>query len=392
MANHIFSGRQKDIIVAQFLRGDCALNLNGLYSFTESPDEMRITEAIEVVSEHFLSLRTKAAVVNGELVPKVVEGVVQVEKIERATAREQFDEIYHQCRKPFDLFSERPMRAFLLGDGNRVQHMLLQFHHVATDWWSFRIIHKSLLAVYEGGDNVSLPIDNVLANNGKSLFLENSTESIDFWNRILQPPVFNFDTERCGSSTHHQWKLNIDAEKIESVARKSNLTLFEWLFIQFGKAVTSITCMDTLINIPVGNRSEVSDIQTVGYLMNVVPIRCCVFNGQFDKHETLKILRDGISHGCVPRSYFARMLDNSTGHHGPLFDIVFMFLRDGIGGVNMPGDAEFTRIYPGEDEDRFVVTVRELDGKFAIVTEGSIQDEFGTAVIEQFLDILEDIQ
>lgn len=126
--------------------------------------------------------------------------------------------------------------------------------------------------------------------------------------------------------------------------------------------------------------------------MNVVPIRCCVFNGQFDKHETLKILRDGISHGCVPRSYFARMLDNSTGHHGPLFDIVFMFLRDGIGGVNMPGDAEFTRIYPGEDEDRFVVTVRELDGKFAIVTEGSIQDEFGTAVIEQFLDILEDIQ
>lgn len=390
MTDYHFSGRQKDIIVAQSLRADCALNLNGLYSFLEPPDPARIAKAIEVVSEHFLSLRTKVGIVNGELVPCVFEGSVPVRQITRTTARAQFDEIYQKSRSPFDLFSERPIRAFLLGDGEQIQHMLLQFHHVATDWWSFRIIHKALTAVYENGSNTKLPIDNLSLNNEKSLCLESSTASMRHWNRLLQEPVFTRSCSFGAGSVHRERAVNVDVKRLEALAREEKLTLFEWLFMQFGKAVTDYTHQDTLINIPVGNRSEITDIQTVGYLMNVVPIRCRVTNGRFDKEATLAALRGGITHGRTPRSYLAQILRKTIGQYSPLFDIVFMFLRDGIGGLDMPGNARFTRIYPGKDEDHFVVTMRELNGELTIVAEGSTNDELGAAAITRFLNSLEE--
>lgn len=390
MTDYLFSGRQKDIIVAQSLRGDCALNLNGLYSFPEPPDQARITKAIQIVSSHFVSLRTKVGIQNGELKPCAVEGGVPVKQVVRSTVREQFDEIFHQSRMPFDLFSERPIRAFLLGDGEQVQHMFLQFHHVATDWWSFRIIHKALTSIYEDGDCSRLPVDSLCSNNKKSLSLETSTTSIQYWERLLQKPVYTRRQSFGASSVHREWVIKADVNKLETVARANKLTLFEWLFMQFGQAVTDYTRQDTLINIPVGNRSDITDIQTVGYLMNVVPIRCCVTNGRFNKEATLEALRGGISHGRTPRSYLAQTLKRTVGQHAPLFDIVFMFLRDGIGGLDMPGNALFTRIYPGKDEDRFVVTIRELDGVLTIVSEGSAQDELAAAAIPRFLSILED--
>lgn len=391
MSNYVFTGRQKDLIVSQAMRSDSALNLNGLYSFADPPDEVRLTRAIQQVSAHFLSLRTKVKLEKGELSPCVLEGNVTVEKIIRRTAREQFDEVYRISQHSFDLFSERPMRAYLIGDGERIEHMLLQFHHVATDWWSFRIIHQALTSLYDDSEQTVLENDAVVRSNQASLPLENSAESILFWRTVLEKPLFSRALSNTVKTFHEHSQLTVDVQEMEKIARGVGLTFFEWLFLRFAEAVTQVTGCDTLVNIPVGNRSNVDEIRTVGYLMNVVPIRCQVTNEGFDAEKTLETLRDGIRFGRVPRGQLAQILKHSLGDYGPLFDIVFMFLRDGIGGLHMPGNATFTRIYPGRDEDRFVVTIRELEGQLTIVTEGCGSDDEGTRIVEIFLNALKEI-
>lgn len=392
MPDYIFTGRQKDLIVSQVMRQDSALNLNGLYSFPDPPNERILTDAIQRVFSNFISLRTCVKIENGAISPRVVEGTVPVKKIVRQTPREQFDEVYRICQKPFDLFNERPVRAYLVGDGNEIAHMLLQFHHVATDWWSFRIIHESLSDCYNTAGKAFLEKDYLLETNLKSLELETTSDSLQFWNTLLRNRVFSRALPKANKTTHEQCTIRSGFTEIDREARSHGLTLFEYLFLKFAESVTRVTQRNTIVNIPVGNRATLDEVRTVGYLMNVVPIICWVTPEGFDSQRTLNTLRTGIRFARVPRGNIARIFKDAHGHYYPIFDIVFMFLRDGIGGLNMPGEAIFTRVYPRRDEDHFVVTVRELEGQLTVVTEGCSGDEIANVIFNEFLKKLRDIK
>lgn len=389
MSVYDLNGRQKDIVVAQTMRRDAALNLNGLYSFPRAPDADRLTDALRIVTDHFAALRSIIGFRKGDMVATLLEEPARIVSIDAGSSRAQFDLVHELAGKPFDLFTERPVRIYLLKGEGAIRHMFLQFHHVATDWWSFRVIHQSLDMLYENPGNARLRKDLLTMYNSRSLPKEHAQDSLDFWQDCLTRPVcIRRSDELAVLASHKEYSVPISFSEIEQAAQHQHMTPFELLFLKFAEAITFQINDDVFINTPVGNRSNANDAQTVGYLMNVVPVRCQTIGGRFDSDSTLKNLRNAIKHGCVPRSQLARIIESRHGTHAPLFDIVFMFLRDSIGGLHMPGGAVFTRVYPRKDEDRLVLTLRELSGKLTLVLEGDPADPIGARAVETYLQTL----
>ncbi|SLM93120.1 COG1020: Non-ribosomal peptide synthetase modules and related proteins [Corynebacterium casei] len=388
MSDFSFNGRQKDLVATQLMRQDAALNLNGLYSFPVPPNETILREAIKYVGQYYKSLSYKVAYADGQIYPEQVQEDVRIACIEGLSMREQFDAIYELARHPFDLLSERPFRVFLFRTNQHVDQMLLQFHHVATDWWSFRVIHKALTEYYDQTEIPTLSKDNIFDYNSMSLLREDSDEALAFWEEQLRPGLVRRVKQQGQPAVHQQWVVSSDLQKIEAIAREWKTTLFEALFLKFAQELMEVFQQDFLINTPVGNRKSAHFVSTVGYVMNVVPVRCHYISGHLNWERTLKDLRLAIKYGETSRGKLSDIARLSIGTNEPLFDIVFMFLRDNIGAAHMPANSVFTRIYPGQDEDSFVLTLREQNGVLTAVVESQGEDVDVSNAVISFLSAI----
>ncbi|MGV0412238.1 condensation domain-containing protein [Corynebacterium marquesiae] len=366
-----YNRRQLDLISAQAIHQNAALNLNGLYSFPEPPDENLLRKSIQFVSDHFSSLNTVATFREGKIVPTPTKEKLKIEAIDGYSMREQYDIIYRQARVPFNLFAEPPFRAFLFKSDGCIDQMLLQFHHVASDWWSFRIIHQTLTEFYNSKGKFSSPIDNLKEYN--DIHCDEHVDAVveKFWKTQLQAGIFRESIvgKKGSSSKHLEFAICQDVAPLEREAKRSSITFFEYLFLLYAEQLANSLKSDIIINVPVGNRNSGKFVSTVGYIMNVVPVRCVFHEGCLDRAATLSNLRTAIRYAETPRSVLANWSKQILGDTDALFSFVFMFLRDNIGSMHMPANASFMRIYPGVDEDAHVLTLRERDKALSAVIE-----------------------
>ncbi|MDN6704603.1 condensation domain-containing protein [Corynebacterium glyciniphilum] len=387
MTAYQYNSRQKDLITAQLLNRDSSLNLNGLYSFVGDVEERNLEVAVRRLYDSFSSMRHVARRESGDYVPMEDTTGLKLQKSRIDDVGSQYEYIRVQARKPFDLFEDAPMRAEIINGATGPAHLFLQFHHVATDWWSFHQVHSALVRAYLDPD-VEIE-DTVSAYNAfdSHRSARDVEEAETIWSRTLSKHVDVFDVE-FDRTRHFERSVSTVAGTIEEYARSNEMTLFEALFIAFAETLAKDARQSFIVNTPVGNRTEPQYIRTVGYLMNVVPILCEVRRGVLDVPATLHNLRMASAYGFVPRSRLAQLMVANFGNSVPLKQIVFMFLRDGMSEQELPGGAVFTRVYPEQDEDQHVVTVREHQRNLKVVMESQLATIAGQDVQEhlRFVD------
>jgi hypothetical protein len=101
--------------------------------------------------------------------------------------------------------------------------MLLQFHHVASDWWSFRIIHQTLTEFYNSKGKFSSPIDNLKEYN--DIHCDEHVDAVveKFWKTQLQAGIFRESI--VGKKVHLQNISNLQYART-SPLRKGGKTKF----------------------------------------------------------------------------------------------------------------------------------------------------------------------
>lgn len=216
--------------------------------------------------------------------------------------------------RPFELENESPARALLLRGVDGASFLLLCMHHVVGDLWSSATMLRELSTNYEAHASGQIP---AVLREGMAY-----SEFTDAEHRWLIGPQ--------GAAASEFWSEYLDGAKtdpiltpavagenggeipivfgsgvsglIQRTARERSTTPYAVLLACYAGLLGEETGRDELIiGTPASLRNRAALRNTVGYLVNTVPIRCPVATGGGDPLSAVAInARNALAHRRYP--------------------------------------------------------------------------------------------
>lgn len=191
------------------------------------------------------------------------------------------------ARRPFSLDRERPARGLLLRAGPEEARLILCMHHIAGDLWSSAVILRELSACYvarqagrapaqceEQADYASFAADERRWVDGPR-----GREAWAYWRGVFEghaePPLF---VHEAGRERGGEIPVALDpalGAEVRRAARVRGSTPYAMLLAGYARLLGEEVGRDEIvIGTPAATRSSASLQDTVGYLVNAVPILC----------------------------------------------------------------------------------------------------------------------
>ncbi|MEO3819138.1 condensation domain-containing protein, partial [Plantactinospora sp. B24E8] len=223
--------------------------------------------------------------------------------------------VEQDCRTPFDLAEQWPVRAGLLRLADDDHVLVLVFHHIACDAWSLGVVGRELARLYAGGTLPPLPIQYA---DYAAWERARDDRHLDYWRTRLSgltPLEVPADRPRPAvrdwRGAVHSFDLPESlAGRLRELASRHDATLFMVLMTAFQALLSRYTGQT---DVPVGtmvsgrSRPELRDL--VGYGINSLVVRTA-WSGDPTFVELLGRTREAVlgafDHQEVP---FARLVD-----------------------------------------------------------------------------------
>ncbi|GAA2209302.1 hypothetical protein GCM10009850_047600 [Nonomuraea monospora] len=417
------SPAQEDLWVYESLYPDtAALNLCCSYHFDTPVDPADLEAALTIVQGHHDSLRMRiTGEVGGLRVECAPAEPFKLERLDlRGTGVGLREALHAFSRRTFELDGGPLIRGqYITVDGTRAT-LVLALHHIATDWWSFDVLHGELTEAYRAvrdgvpprlrrpaiqyadfaGWQRELEAAGVfdaqlgwwrdyLANPPRPLTVGPSTTASPSASPSVGPSVGATapGPATAGSAAPGfgvgQVAFRVGARveaAVRALAKERGATVYGVLMTAFAVFAHRLSGEPDLITgTPVANRSARGLDRVIGYVMNSVPVRWR-FDGRTTFAESLaRFTADFpqvLAHADVPVGRIVRAVDpERVAGRSPLFQWVFMHLprQESVARLREIADPE--RVHTGGEHD-LIGIVRDADDGF----EASL--EFRTDVYE----------
>ncbi|QUI33873.1 amino acid adenylation domain-containing protein [Streptomyces alfalfae] len=393
------SPAQRDLWVYESLYpGTPALNLCCAYHFDaeEGPVEpAHLEAALTLVQNHHDILRTRiSGTADDPRVDFPDEGPFVLEREDLRGTGTTIEQAFRAFRRrPFDLGSERLIRGrFVRVDDSRTT-LMLSLHHIITDWWSFDVLQTEFAEAYRAvRDGVEPKLSRPVIQYADFASWQGELEAagvfgarLDFWRRYLaEPPgpltVPGHGSPEAGEDGIVQIRFRVDAETtraVRALARERGASVYVVLMTAFAVLAHRVSgARDLVLGTPVANRSAKGLDQVIGYVMNAVPTRWRIADGDSFADVLARFGADFpelMANADLPvgRIVSAAAPERSAGR-SPLFQWVFMHLTEQPSVSAVREFAEPERIHTGGEHD-LVGVVRDsgdgMDGSFEIRTD-----------------------
>ncbi|MGW0531566.1 condensation domain-containing protein [Streptomyces sp. NPDC003032] len=415
------SPAQRDLWVYESLYpGTPALNLCCAYHFDEAGkgdeadqaddvvdgagapvDPAHLEAALTLIQAHHDILRTRiSGTADDPRVDFPDEGPFVLEREDLRGTGTTIEEAFRAFRRrPFDLTAERLIRGrFVRVDDTRTT-LMLSLHHIITDWWSFDVLQSEFAEAYRAvRDGTEPQLIRPAVQYADFASWQGELEAagvfdarLDFWRRYLADPPGPLTVpghgspEACGENADGedgivQIRFRVDADTTQAVralARERGASVYVVLMTAFAVLAHRVSGADDLvIGTPVANRSAKGLEHVIGYVMNAVPTRWRIAEGDSFADVLARFGRDfpALMAGAdlpVGRIVSAAAPERSAGR-SPLFQWVFMHLTEQPSVSAVREFAEPERIHTGGEHD-LVGVVRDsgdgMDGSFEIRTD-----------------------
>ena len=276
----------------------------------------------ELVHRH-PGLRTTFPLRDGEPVRVIHPAPVEVLTELAAPANSLVSDAYH----PFDLDEGPPLRVRLYRHAPEEHVLLLSAHHLVTDFWSTTVLARELAALYSGA---SLPP----AVQQPAPPIPSSTDA-DYWDSQIGAPALRLtshDPARAfaPAGTQRIHLAPADADRLRAMAAAQGVTLNVVLVTAFQTLLHLWTGQDDLaIGMPVAARTRPGSAQTVGYLMNPVPLRSTITDTDHATFaELLSQTRSRVIGALEHQQYPAALLaERHAASRRGLFQAMYVFNR-----------------------------------------------------------------
>ncbi len=213
-----------------------------------------------------------------------------------------------RARRPFDLSSDRLLRADLVRLGDEEAVLAIVVHHIAFDGWSSRILARELAEAYnartEGRSHVfsDLPVQyaDFAAWQREMLRGELLESQVGYWREKLRGATgqieLNCDRPRTRSAAGEGARVSFRfpaelSRAVSALARDSSATLFMTLAAAFALVLSRFGAgSDVVLGTPIAGRTRRETENLVGLFVNTLPLRF-----DLSGHPTFRAL---LTHVC----------------------------------------------------------------------------------------------
>ncbi|MEG3162877.1 amino acid adenylation domain-containing protein [Sphingomonas sp. LB2R24] len=253
------------------------------------------------------------------------------------------------CR-PFDLKVPNNIRFLLIRLGSEEHKLLITYHHILLDGWSFSILVDELLDLYEdGGVKLlpPLPYRNYLAwlkNQDRNASESAWQGALDMFERFLL-----FTEKRAAAEMPSVHEVAISAKLSESLnlfARRTGLTLNTLFQASWAATLQTMTGKsDITFGITVAGRPpEIEGVERMlGLFINTIPLRF-----RFDLTESLLEMARRLQSeqvALLPHQHVGLRDIQRLSGGGELFDTLMVFENYPV-GTHANGCAEKLQVNP----------------------------------------------
>ncbi|MDW5324850.1 non-ribosomal peptide synthetase [Plantactinospora sp. KLBMP9567] len=371
-----------------------AYHLARALTITGVPAE-RLDRAVTRLVRRQPALRTRFALRDGEPRCAVVPAGPALLRVDAtALPEERFEaRLAAEAERPFELTEELPVRLTLFRRGPAEQVLLVVAHHLVADFWSMVLVVRELVdgCAEDGPEATTAPVGT---GQARQLAAERALtaaarypESRRHWLRALAeaPSGLDLPTDppapagqipagqipaRVGfAGGTHEFRLPAElTARLRALSAAHRSTLFSTLLAGYRLMLHRFTGQpDAVLGTLLAARDAPELADTVGYLVNLVPLRSRYraaqpFTGFLQ--DTARLLREAVQHGDYP---YAQMVADQRAGSGavpaPVRTLFTLHQEYGAGG---DGFRAMALGVPGRlDVDGFRAEIRPVPRRWA---------------------------
>jgi hybrid polyketide synthase/nonribosomal peptide synthetase ACE1 len=284
----------------------------------------------------------------------------------------------------FDISGGQTLRILLLSMSSTSHWLVLAFHHISIDGFSFNILLDELNALYQGKrlPPVSMHFTDVVQKQNREIRAGGRLAELEYWRQALGKipdaiPLFPISkvTSRLPVTRYHLEEAPmamIDAEtsqKIRKQCANYRVTKFQFFMTVLREFMFAFLDTDELcIGFADANRADPSVAHTVGYLVNMLSLRFDRAADQTFKQKLEDVRKK--SYGALANSSvpFNALLDKldvpRSATHSPVFQVFMDYIShrfpmpDGLGVIEEEVEAHLSHNFFD-----LVVDVNDITGK-----------------------------
>jgi len=426
MAEEIFVlpvsfAQQRLWLLEQLEPGTHAYNMPAAVRLTGELDVTTLERSFnEIVRRHEV-LRTTFTERDGEPVqviaadPELKITLVDLSEVPDINRAAQIERIaIEEARRPFDFSSAPLLRVSLLRTSRRDHVLLLTMHHIVSDGWSFAVLIREMMTLYEAySAGKSSPLEELRIQYAdytlwqrEWLEGEQLQAQLEYWKLQLggKPPILelNLDSPRprstalSGRREQRVLPQHLVAD-LKDLGRRNGATLFMVLLAAFKLLLHRHTGQtDIVIGSPIAGRNRPELNGLIGFFVNTLILRTDV-SGKPTFRQLLRRVREtalgAFANQDLPFEKIVESLQPERSETGtPFFRMMFNHLNIENVHIETPGLAVQV-LSPPEPASKFDLTlyVREANDKlqFELVYNSEILHKAHmTELLEQLVLLL----
>lgn len=335
-------GCSRFCFLRQYLEDASCFNIIVRTRLTGQVDVARVQEAVRKVGARHEALRT-AYYVDEEGEPMM--GVMPDSKLRLEVSKITHESEAEKAQKEvskynFDIENGEVIRMQLLTVGPREHHLIFAVHHIAIDGFSFNLMVRDMDMFYQGKPvpQIAWQFTDLAIQQRKDIESGRLQDDISFWKKnytTLPDPLPLFPFPGAGARLpqtkyeHEEVEMMLDsaiAQNIRTLCRQNRCTTFHFFLATFRLFLTRWLEIDDLcIGIADANRKDIKTLSTVGFLLNLIPLR---FGGLTGK-ETFSLLNaakqtsySALGHSALPFDLLLQELEvPRSSSHSPMFQV-----------------------------------------------------------------------
>ena len=311
-------------------------------------DVAALQRSVDAIVLRHEVLRTSFINDNGIPTLSIAENAaVEIQLIDLSRRDEEVQELAsEEARRPFNLSRGPLLRMTLLQLGHDDHVLLVTTHHIISDAWSVGIFMRELVACYNAFSNGNSPVLTPLPLRYRDfaswqrewLSGPRLQNQLDYWRQTLAgaPQVIDLPTDRPRPESRsfrgarHSFVIGKETiDKLKTVARAGNATLFMTLLTAFQSLLSCLTnANDLVVGSPTAGRNQPETEALIGYFANTIILRA-QFAGDPSFSESLSRTRESAIAAFANQDLpFEKLVDElkpvRTPSYNPLFQVWFV--------------------------------------------------------------------
>ena len=335
-------------------------NLPAALRLTGNLDVTRLEQSLQSIVLRHEILRTSFTVINDEPVQNIAANVklnLPIIDLRELSPENQESQVIQQAKllteQPFELTEPPLLRVALLQLSDTEFVLILVMHHIITDYWSFRVLVRELISLYQGQTLTKLPIQfaDFATWQQKWLQSEARNNQLLYWEQQLKnyPRELSLPTDypRQAIQTFKGARLFFTlspelSEQLRGLSQQHNATLFMTLLTAFNILLYRYSGQDNiLVGSTVTSRDRPEIANLIGLFVNNLIFRTNL-SGKPSFLELLNQVKEtvlgALSHQDLPFEDLVEQLQPERNlSQNPLFQVMFVLHNTPNQTTNLPG-------------------------------------------------------